>query len=166
MADEADGAATTTAEEEIETLPEGIDDPMILKAEIVKKDKAIRQIHARAIKAETLLKERAPKNDEPIIQSSSPTQSQLDERVDLRLDGYNKEETEWIMQNGGRKSIEDTNSYVAIALNAKREQRQAEEAANGVSSTVGLSEIERKYTPEQLRNMSVKELEAILPHNS
>lgn len=86
-----------------------------------------------------------------------------DEVLDLRLDGYTKPEVEFIMKNGGRQALEDKTSYVAIALNTKREQEAAEHAASETTSGAGLSEIERKYTPEQLANMSIEELEKILP---
>jgi hypothetical protein len=103
------------------------------------------------------------------ITTQSPPASTVtlnDEVVDLRLDGYSKQEVEFILRNGGRKSLEDANSFVSIAINTQREQRQAEQAASQVADTSGQSEIERKYTPEQLRNMSVKELETLLPRNS
>ena len=87
-----------------------------------------------------------------------------DEVVDLRLDGYSKEDVKFIMNNGGRKSLEDKNSYVAIAINTRKEQAKAEAEANKVVDTSGQSEIERKYTTEQLKNMSAAELKKILPH--
>lgn len=86
-----------------------------------------------------------------------------DEVVDLRLEGYSKDDVKFIMQNGGRKSLEDKNSYVAIALKARKEQAEAEAAANKVNDTSGMSEVERKYTPEQLKNMSLEELKKIVP---
>ena len=163
MSEQDQAPEATNSELGIDNLPEGVDDPQVLRAELAKKDKAIRQIHARAIKAETLLKERAPEKE--TITTSTPTgQVTLnDEVVDLRLDGYSKQEVEWIMNNGGRKVLDDPNSLVSIAIKAQREQLRAEQAADDTNSNVGLSEIERKYTPEQLRNMPLKELEALLP---
>lgn len=87
-----------------------------------------------------------------------------DEVVDLRLDGYTKQDVDFIMKNGGRKALEDKNSYTAIAINARKEQARAEAEANKVVDTTGMSEIERKYTPEMLKNMSVEELKKIVPH--
>lgn len=87
-----------------------------------------------------------------------------DEVVDLRLDGYTKQDVDFIMKNGGRKVLEDKNSYVSIAINARKEQARAEaEASKGVD-TSGQSEFERKYTPEMLKNMTKEELAKILPH--
>ncbi len=86
-----------------------------------------------------------------------------DEVLDLRLEGYSKTDVEFIMRNGGRKSLEDKNSLTYIAIQNKKEQERAENAASKTVDTSSMSEVERKYTPEQLKNMSAKELEAILP---
>lgn len=164
--------ATISVDDELETLREGIDDPMVLKDQLRKEADARRQLTARAKKAEEELKAEKLKNiqAEPTITTNEPSNSKPyeinDEVVDLRLDGYSKNEVTWIMQNGGRKALEDTTSYTAIAINAKREQNRAEQAASQTVETSGQSEIERKYTKEQLTNMSVKELEAILPRES
>lgn len=168
--------ATISVEAELDTLREGVDDPQVLKQQLSKEAQARRQITARAIKgeseakkerearikAEEELKSLTTKKEES--QEQKPVTINNDEVVDLRLDGYSKKEVEWIMQNGGRKSLEDPNSLVSIAIKAQREQTKAEAAASAVADTSGLSEIERKYTPEQLKSMSVKELEKILPH--
>ncbi len=167
MSTQDNGAEATLSDgEELDTLREGIDDPMVLKEQLRKEAEARRQLTARAKKAEDevrTLKTQAIK-EEPIINTPETQVTLNDEVVDLRLDGYSKQEVEWIMKNGGRKVLDDPNSLVSIAIKAQREQLAAEQAAGQVANTVGLSEIERKYTPEQLRNMSVKELEAILPH--
>jgi hypothetical protein len=86
-----------------------------------------------------------------------------DEIVDLRLDGYSKQEVEFILRNGGRKELGNKDSYVAIALNTKREQERAEREANKVVDTSGMTDVERKYTTEQLKNMTAEELKKILP---
>jgi hypothetical protein len=166
-----DADTTISDQAELDTLREGIDDPMVLKAQLAKEAEARRQLTARAKNAEAENRDLKTKlaeveSKDIITPSTQPKSVIIDEAVELRLDGYTKQETEWIIQNGGRKVLEDPNSLVSIALKASREQRAAEEASSAVSSTVGLSEIERKYTPEQLRNMSVKELEAILPRAS
>ncbi len=162
--------ATISVDDELDTLREGIDDPMVLKEQLRKEADARRQLTARAKKAEAEASEWKTKAFE--VESTTITTPPLaqkpyeinDEVVDLRLDGYSKDEVSWIMQNGGRKSLEDQTSYTAIAINAKREQSRAEAAASQTADTAGLSELERKYTKEQMDAMSVKELEAILPH--
>ena len=171
MSTQDNGAEATISDEaELATLREGIDDPMVLKDQLRKEADARRQLTARAKKAEDELRTLKAQGikAEPII-SESPTDSTVtlnDEVVDLRLDGYSKSEVQWIMNNGGRKVLDDPNSLVSIAIKAQREQMKAEQAASQVADTSGLSEIERKYTPEQLRNMSVKELETLLPRNN
>ncbi len=85
-----------------------------------------------------------------------------DEVFDFINEGYSKEEIRFIQSNGGRKSLEDANSLVAIAVKAKREQRNAEEAAGKVSDKSGQSEVERKYTTEQMRNMKPEELAKLI----
>lgn len=119
-----------------------------------------KKLFERAKSAETKLKEfKSKPQSEP-----SPAYVLSDEIVDLRLEGYSKQDVEFIMKNGGRKSIEDKTSYVAIALNTKREQERAEREANKAPDNAGMSEVERKYTPEQLSKMSRAELEKILPY--
>ncbi len=171
MAEKATGTEATISDQtELDTLREGIDDPQVLRAQLAKEAEARRQLTARAIKAETELKsvKTTQIKAEPIEITNQPPPSAVinDEVVDLRLDGYSKKEVEWIMNNGGRKVLDDPNSLVSIAIRAQREQQKAEQASADVSSTVGVSEIERKYTPEQLRNMPIKELEALLPRAS
>lgn len=174
MSEEDTGSeATISVETELDTLRAGVDDPQVLREQLNKEAQARRQLTARAIKAEESAKtERAARIKAEELQSPTNSQSSSeqepvtlnDEVVDLRLDGYSKKEVEWIMKNGGRKVLEDQNSLVSIAIKAQREQAKAEAAASSVADTTGMSEIERRYTPDQLRNMSVKELEKILPH--
>ncbi len=173
MSDEDTGSESTiSVEAELDTLREGVDDPQVLKQQLQKESQARRQLTARAIKAEETAKKereariRAEESAKPITETQTSQEKPTinDEIVDLRLDGYSKKEVEWIMTNGGRKSLDDPNSLVSIAIKAQREQTKAEAAASAVGDTSGLSEFERKYTPEQLRNMSVSDLEKILPH--
>lgn len=161
--------AIISVDDELETLREGVDDPMVLKEQLRKEADARRQLTARAKTAEQEKKDLLTKlaQYESKEVTSQPAESKPfeinDEVVDLRLDGYSKEEVSWIMSNGGRKSLDDQTSYTAIAIAAKREQQKAEQAASQTTETAGLSEVERKYTQAQLSQMSAKELEAILP---
>lgn len=167
---DTDAESTISDQAELETLREGIDDPVVLKDQLRKEAEARRQLTARAKRAEEearSLKEKLVKSEpESQVTSTPPAKEPVtinDEVVDLRLDGYSKDEVAWIMKNGGRKELEDKNSFVSIAINARREQAAAERAASQVADTSGLSEVERQYTKEQLAKMSVKELEEILP---
>jgi hypothetical protein len=72
--------------------------------------------------------------------------------------GYDEQEIDLIMHNGGAKVLENKSSPLVLGLERAREQRKAEIAAGGTSDKSGLSEVERKYTPEQMRNMKPDEL--------
>lgn len=120
-----------------------------------------KKLFERAKKAEAEAKALKAKPQENITRTEY---SLNDEVVDLRLDGYTKQDVDFIMKNGGRKALEDKTSYTAIAINARKEQARAEAEANKVADTSGQSEFERKYTPEMLKNMTKEELKKILPH--
>lgn len=87
-----------------------------------------------------------------------------DEVADLILDGYTKDETKFILSNGGRKALENKDSYVAIAINTKRQQRKTEEAVGQTSNKGYVSSGGKTYTEEQLKNMTPEEMEKVLPH--
>lgn len=147
-------------DQETETGSPAQADPTDWKAEALKYKSIARRLKGK----KTEVKEPVILNNEK-SETSSKTYGIEDEVLDLRLDGYTKDEVEFIMRNGGRKTLEDKNSMVTIALASKREQEQAEKAAAQVEDNTHLSEVERKFTPEQLANMSAEELEKILPHS-
>lgn len=157
MSDQNDNQQAELDEElELELELEGTEEP----AED-KKDKIIKSLLARAKKAESLVK--SAKRPQTIIREE-PKDFFEDERLDLLSQGYSKDQIKFIMNNGGTKALEDSNSLVSLALKTQKEQKKAEEAASRVEDTSHLSEVERKYTDEQLRNMSLEELKKILPH--
>lgn len=162
MADELNQVADTTmSDEELELeLDLGeTEDVATLKEELEKKNKIIRQVLARAKKAETKIKA-----EPPVVTNQEQSKDFFeDERFDLFQEGHSKDTIKFIIANGGRKALEDPNSLVSIAVRAQQEQRKAEQAASHTADTSGMSELERKYTPEMLKNMSVAELEKIVP---
>jgi len=97
---------------------------------------------------------------------SGPKPSDILKADEFKLyrQGYTETEIDFIMHNGGMKSLADEKSPMSLGLKVAREQRNAEDATAKMSDSSGLSEVERKYTTEQLKNMTSKELEAILPH--
>jgi hypothetical protein len=117
-----------------------------------------KQLFARLKKVEQGVK------TEPLKSKPSESDPKMDdywkETMELRISGYDEKEAEYIMRNGGKKSLED--EMVKAAIKAKREQAQAEAASVDTDSS-NKSEIEKKYTPEQLESMTVEELEKILP---
>lgn len=78
--------------------------------------------------------------------------------------GYNDQEIDIIMHNGGAKILEDEKNPIVIGLKAAKVQRAAEDAADSVRDSSGASDIERQYSEEDLRRMPKEELEKILPH--
>ena len=85
-----------------------------------------------------------------------------DEVADLILSGHTKDETKFILANGGRKALEDKNSYVSIAINAKREQRKTEEAVSQTSNKAFVAG-GKTYSEADLKNMTPEEMMKVLP---
>lgn len=81
------------------------------------------------------------------------------EKLELRTKGYSDDEISFLKPYGGEKALE--NPYVKQALEIMREKAQAERAV--VDTDGGKSDIEKKYTDEQLRNLPIDELEKLLP---
>jgi hypothetical protein len=176
MSDKDTGAdATTSDETQLDTLREGIDDPQVLKEQLAREAQARRQLTARAIKAETeakSLREASIKAEEPEQSTTTKTDAPgtEDERLELRLDGYSKEEVAYIMANGGRKVLEDKNSYTSIAITTRREQLKAEQAA-GQTDTSGGEDSLRALNFNLPKNpnlndlkKSISDMEKALPH--
>lgn len=166
MDEQSTGAeATISDQNELDNLREGIDDPSVLKAQLAKEAEARRQITARAHneteKRKKLEAELNALKSQPKETVEEP-KNLIDEAVDLRLDGYSKQEVDFILKNGGRKAIEDPNSFVSLAIKTRKEQTQAEIEASKTSRSGGTDTI-KGYTPEQIANMSSKELEKLLP---
>ena len=129
------------------------------------------RLYARAKTAEGFTQDasgewvKAEKKPADPVTPPSPVKAddQLWDLADYIREGYSREDVSFIVANGGREALKDPNSYTSIAIKSKMEQRRAEAAAAGTSDTSGMSEIERKYTPEQLKAMSATELAKILP---
>jgi len=78
--------------------------------------------------------------------------------LELKIDGYNKEEIELIKEFGFDKV---SNPIVQKAIDVMRQERKSKEADVQVTNK---SAIYKKYTNDDLKNMSVEELRKILPH--
>lgn len=173
MLDENTGAEAIISDEELEldlTL-DGTEDAEVLAEKLEKAEKAKKQILARAKKAEEELRSLkvAPptqKNEEkPITKDESElSDEKLWEIAEMIQEGYTKADADFISKNGGREALKNPNSYVSLALKSIKEQRAAEIAASQTSNQTGASEVERKYTEEQLKNMPLNKLKEILPH--
>lgn len=95
----------------------------------------------------------------PAKQETSVDPDRL-ERIELRQEGYSSEEVDEIMELGGRKVLKSKLVQGAIASMRKDKLRKTAEADSGTRSPVF-----KKYTREELNNMSSAELEKILPHD-
>lgn len=128
-----------------------------------------KKLYARAKKAEGFVqdssgnwvKKEAPKPQATISEqreSTKPSDILKADEFKLYRQGYTESEIDFIMHNGGMKALADDKSPLVLGLKVAREQRKAEEAAGKVGDTSGQSEVERKYTAEQMRNMKKEDL--------
>lgn len=99
-------------------------------------------------------------NDKP--QPLKPTDILDSDEFQLHDQGYTPKEIKLIMANGGMKILEEKENPLVVGLQAAQEQRRAEGAADRANGSSNLSEAERKYTPEQLRNMKPDEIAKII----
>ena len=90
--------------------------------------------------------------------SDNPDLQSRFEKLELKSEGYNDQESEFILQYGGKKALE--NPIVKTALEVMREKAQAEKAV--VDTTNSGGDIEKKFTTEQLKEMPLEELEKLL----
>ena len=82
------------------------------------------------------------------------------ERIELRQDGYSKEETDAIMELGGSKALK--NPLVKTAIEAMRSKAKSQDSNQPLNSK---SPVYKKFTQEDLKKMTSAELEAILPRD-
>ena len=110
-----------------------------------------KKLYARLAKLSSNLKGQAVSHSEDVNDKL--------ERLELRTEGFSDEEIDFLRPYGGKKALE--NPYVKSAIDIMREKAKAESAVVDVDSTK--SDIEKKYTADQLKNMPLEELEKILP---
>lgn len=93
---------------------------------------------------------------------AEPSNEKLErlERMELRLDGYSKEEVDEIMELGGTKVL--GSKFVQSAIKAMRAEKKSTSADANFSAK---SPVFKKYTQEDLSKMSSTELAKILPHS-
>ena len=127
-----------------------------------------KKIFARAKNAEEELKalKAKPEISEVPAKPSEVKPSDILKADEFKLyrAGYTEAEIDHIMHNGGAKLLEDKTNPLVMGLQAAKEQRGAEDAASRTSDSSGLSDIERKYTEQDMRNMKKEDLEALIPH--
>lgn len=122
------------------------------------------KLYERTKKAEA---EAKALREKPITnQQDIPKPSEILKAPEFRLSrqGYDEDEIDLIMRNGGPEILKDDKHIITQGIKVSREQRGAEEAASRVSDSSGLSDIERKFSEADLRKMTKEELAAILPY--
>lgn len=99
-----------------------------------------RQLYERLKKAEEKLKETKP------LETPKQTGLSIDEKVDLRLEGYSKDDIVAIERAMAGRSLADTLSdpYVKAALDGVRSTRTAEASTPEPSSTIPTFTTEKK----------------------
>jgi hypothetical protein len=150
----ADEEASTSSDEEVLT-PEEV---KALKEELKKKDSLNKQLAARLYK----MKEAKTK----VVESQDDTE--FKKKIEFAVyhgKDLTKEEMEEVFAYAKAKNISYDDALkspvISTYLEKSREQRKAEQAQVDVES--GKSDVERKYTSEQLRSMSLEELKKIIP---
>jgi hypothetical protein len=149
-----DEDASASSDEEMLT-PEQV---KALKEELKKKDSLNKQLIARIYK----MKEAKSKVVQP--QDDKDFQKKIEFAIFHGKD-LTKEEMEEVFSYAKAKNISYDEALkspvISTYLEKSREQRKAEQAQVDIES--GKSDIEKKYTPEQLRSMSLEELKKIIP---
>lgn len=79
--------------------------------------------------------------------------------MELRQDGYTKEQVEAIMDLGGSKAL--SNPVVKAGIDAMAKQARS---AAATPSNSAKSAMYKQYSEGELRGMDTKKLEEILPH--
>ena len=137
-----------------ETTTETADDTVDYKAEALKW-KAIAERNKKKSNISETVKKTVEVKPSDILKA---------DEFKLYRAGYTESEIDLIMHNGGAKLLDDKTNPLVLGLQASKQQRSAEEAASRVTDSTGFSDIERKYTEQDLRNMKKEELANLLPH--
>jgi len=109
-------------------------------------------------KANKLKRKLFTKNEDepqkPIINNSDASKF---ERLELKVDGYNDQEVDFILKNGGKKALE--NPFITKAIEGIREQKRAENATveEGSKSTT-----EKRFSPQEFSKLTAAEQEKVL----
>lgn len=123
-----------------------------------------RQLYERTKKAEAKVKEleSKPKPEPSSTNSSASTDSgdERFERLELKTDGYKDDEIDVLMQNGGKRALD--NKIVMAGIEAMRKEAKS---LGATPSGTGKSQVYQKFTERDLKNMPLDELEKIIPQD-
>jgi hypothetical protein len=155
-----------TLEPEQETTPESVESPEedieSLKAEAAKAKEFKGFAEKTAIENKELKKKlKALEDSKKPERAEDSNADERFERLELKTEGYSKEEIDFIMQNGGSKVLETKeNNLVLDAIEASRKKKKSQDAT---PSGTNKSPVYQRYTEQDLKNMSLSELEKIIP---
>jgi hypothetical protein len=156
--DELESLIESSADEEASTSSDDSTSVETLEERLKKLESVNKQLYARLQK----MKEAKPKVVEP--QDDKDFKKKIEFAIFYGKD-LTKEEMEEVFAYAKAKNISYDEALkspvISTYLEKSREQRKAEQAQVDVES--GKSDIEKKYTPEQLRSMSLEELKKIIP---
>lgn len=148
--------------QEVQETPEATEE----KAEQPEYTDREKQLYERAKKAEAEakeLREAKPEiKEEPTLETPKPDEISVDDKVDLRLKGYTKEDIDFISKNLNGREIEEAlkDPYVQAALAGTKASQEATDTTAEPSTTVptftaenktwaNMSEAERKANYQQ-----------------
>lgn len=161
--DELQEQETLEPQEEVEETPESEEtddepDYDTLKAKAEELEKKTKTLDAQRLhyknKVEKLAEaKKKPSSDESNKQSVSDPDWQ--ERIELKVEGYDDKSIDFIMRNGGKEALKDP--YVQNAIKAAKEQAKAESATPS-DKGYGTGAF-KKMTEDQIKNLSSKEIE-------
>lgn len=114
--------------------------------------------YADRVAAENAKLKKSSKQEDLKTNESSTNSDERFERLELKTEGYKSDEVDFLIQNGGRKALE--NPIVMAGIEAMRKKQKSTDAT---PSGTAKSLVYQKYTEPDLRKMSAEELEKILP---
>lgn len=150
--DPTNDAEVNDNDETVEDDKPSLEDYYKLEEEKKKLEETNKKLYARLKSSPNLKKTNSDLKDMP---------DDIDkkfEKLELKTEGYNEDEIEFLSQYGGKKAL--SNPIIKTALETLREKAKAENAV--VDSSENTSSIEKKYTEAQLKAMSPDELEELI----
>ena len=156
----AEGQEENAQEEVLDIETEETPDEEVAEDESITLTKAEFSKLNRKAKAYDATKPKKEEEKKTDLSTKTEPSNEKFERMELRLDGYSKEEVDEIMELGGTKVL--GSKFVQSAIKAMRAEKKSASADTNFSAK---SPVFKKYTQEDLSKMSSTELAKILPHS-
>lgn len=153
---------TETTEQTTEETIDSTQDPLDLITDPEELRKAAKAQRAIANRRKERPQPKINNQDTKSVETVRPSDILRSQEFSLHRDGYNEDEIDLIMKNGGREILKDEKNPLVLGLKIAREQRKAELAATQAGDTTGTSALERKYTKTDLEKMKPDELEKVI----